>query len=170
MKIETLDDLLYKELQELYDEEERLTQALPKMARNTGSARLREAFQQHLAQTLEHVSRLEECFRHLGKKRGRETAIGMKGLIQEGEHAIGHIQMSPLRDAALIGAAKRVEHYEMGAYTGTISFARALGHENIATLLEKTLEEERETDAKLTEIAESTVNQEALQLGAHQRG
>lgn len=170
MKIETLDDLLYQELQELYDQEERLTQALPKMARNTSSARLREAFQQHLAQTLEHVSRLEECFRRIGKKPSRETAAGMKGLIQEGEHAMGKIDISPLRDAALIGAAKRVEHYEMGAYSGTISFARALGHEAVAGLLEQTLEEERQAEAILTEIAESAVNQGALQLGAHQRG
>ena len=93
----------------------------------------------------------------------------MKGLIEEGDRFIEKIEQSPLRDAALIGAARRVEHYEIAAYSGAISFARLLGHESHA-LARETLREERETDDKLTEIAESTVNQEALQLGAHQRG
>src|ERR1051326_9162255 len=159
LKIETLDDLFYEELSELYDEEGRLVDALPKMARNSSSERLRQAFEQHLGQTLEHVHRLERCFHELGKHAGGETANGMKGLIKDGERAMDGIALSPLRDAALIEAAKRVEHYEIAAYTGTISFARLLGHEEIAGLLEQTLQEEKDTDAKLTEIAESPVNQ-----------
>jgi ferritin-like metal-binding protein YciE len=132
MKIETLDDLLYEELRELYDEEERLVQALPKMARNSASEQLRQAFEKHLGQTLEHVNRLEQCFRELGKHAGGETVNAMKGLIKDGERTIDAIPLSPLRDAALIGAAKRVEHYEIAAYTGVISFARMLGLESIA--------------------------------------
>jgi ferritin-like metal-binding protein YciE len=169
MKIETLEDLLCEELRELYDEEERLVEALPKMVKNSGSARLREAFQQHLEQTKGHVARLEECFRDLGREPDTETADGMKGLVKEGERVIDNIDQSPLRDAALIGAAKRVEHYEIGAYSGAIAFARLLGHQKAAALLEETLGEEREANALLTRIAEETVNQEALQLGAHQR-
>lgn len=170
MKIETLDQLFDLELRELYDEEERLVDALPKMARNTASERLRRAFEEHLQQTKEHVRRLEECFREMGRDVQTETSSGMKGLIDQGERIIQTIEESPLRDAALIGAAKCVEHHEIAAYSGAISFARLLGHQKIARLLEDTLREEQETDSKLTQIAESTVNQEALQLGAHQRG
>jgi ferritin-like metal-binding protein YciE len=150
MKIETLDDLLYEELRELYDEEERLVAALPNIARNSSSEMPRHAFEQHLGQTLEHVHRLEQCFRHLGKHVGSETVNGMKGLIKDGERVIGDIPQSPLRDSALIGAAKRIEHYEIGAYAGTLALAPLLGHENIAKLLEQTLREEEKTDSKLT--------------------
>ena len=170
MSIETLEDLLIEELQELYDEEQRLVEVLPKMAKNSASGRLREEFQQHLEQTRGHVSRLDECFRELDRNAGPAKAWGMKGLVEEGEHIIDHVDQSPLRDAALIAAARRVEHYEIAAYSGVISFARLLGHEKTARLLDETLREERDTDAKLTEIAETAVNQEALQLGAHQRG
>ncbi|HJT88646.1 MAG TPA: ferritin-like domain-containing protein, partial [Bryobacteraceae bacterium] len=166
----TLDDLFQMELRELYDEEQRLVKALPKMAAGASSARLREALEEHLEQTKDHVSRLEECFGDLRTKAETELASGMQGLIQEGERVIHTIEQSPLRDAALIGAAQRVEHYEMAAYGGAISFARLLGHEKIARLLEQTLAEERAAGARLAEIAQGTVNQEALQLGAHQRG
>ena len=115
------------------------------------------------------MTRLEECFRDLGRTAETQTASGMKALIEEGERFMDKIEQSPLRDAALIGAARRVEHYEIAAYTAAISFARVLGHEKSARLLEETLREERETDGKLHQIAEITVNQEALQLGAHQR-
>lgn len=143
-------------------------EALPKMAHGSGSEKLRQALEQHLGQTLEHKHRLERCFRELGKRAGGETVNAMKGLIKDGERAIGDIPQSPLRDAAIIGAAKRVEQFEMTAYAGTITFARLLGYERIAELQDQTLLEEREADAALTRIAESTVNQEARQLGAHQ--
>ena len=110
-----------------------------------------------------------ECFRDIGRTADTEMASGMQGLIQEGERFMEQIEQSPLRDSALIGAARRVEHYEIAAYTGAVSFARLLGHQTSARLLEQTLREERETDDKLHEIATTTVNQEALQLGAHQR-
>jgi len=168
MKIETLEDLFYEELRELYDEEQRLVDALPKMVKNSGSERLRTAFQQHLEQTKIHVTRIEECFSALGRKADTETVDGIKGLVKDGERAIDHIDQSPLRDAALITAGKRVEQYEISAYTDAISFARLLGHERPARLLEETLREEQEATAILTRIGEETVNQEALQLGAHQ--
>ena len=169
MKIQTLEDLFYEELRELYDEEQQLVDALPKMSKQSASERLREALEHHVEQTRGHVRRLEECFRDLGQRADSQTANGMKGLIKEGERISGNIEQSALRDAALIGAAKRVEHYEIAAYTGTISFARLLGHENIAGRLEQTLQEEREADSKLTQLAETTVNQEALKLGSQQR-
>ncbi|HUB81823.1 MAG TPA: DUF892 family protein [Bryobacteraceae bacterium] len=170
MKIETLDDLLFEELRELYDAELRLVEALPGMAGNTASETLRQAFQQHHQQTVEHVRRLERGFRELGKDAGRATANGMKGLIADGERAIESIPLSPLRDASLIGAARCVEHYEIAAYSTAILFATLLGFQKIGDLLEQTLREEQQTDARLTEIAETVVNQEARQLGAHQRG
>ncbi len=170
MDIETLEDLFYVELLELYDEERRLVDALPKMARAASSGRLREALEEHLRQTRGHVDRLEECFRDVGKRPKSMEATGMEGLIDEGERVIDTVKQSPLRDAALIGAARRVEHYEIAAYSGAISFARVLGHRSAAELLQQTLDEERAADDNLSEIAETTVNQEALQLGAHQRG
>lgn len=164
-----LDDLLYEGLRQLYDEEQRLVKALPKMVRNAASERLRRALQQHFDQTRAHVTRLEECFRDLGRRPGRRNAIGMEGLIEEGERWVGSIEQSPLRDAALIEAARRVEHYEIAAYSGAASFASFLGREGVGRLLNQTLQEEQETDRELAEIADHTVNQEALQLGAHQR-
>jgi len=169
MKIETMEDLFYEELRELYDEEERLVQALPKMAKNSSSERLREAFRQHADETKTHVTRLEDCFRDLDRDADKETADAMKGLIKDGERVIDDIDMSPLRDVGLIAAAKRVEHYEMASYAAAISFARLLGHEKIAGLLEQTLREERETDSRLTRLADEIVDQEALQLGVSQR-
>jgi ferritin-like metal-binding protein YciE len=169
MKIETLDDLLYEDLRGLYDEEQRLLEALPKMAHNASSEKLRQTLQQHVGETLEHVNRLDRCFRELSKHSGRETVNAMKGLIKDGERAIDQIPLSPLRDAAIVAAAKRVENYEIGAYTGTISFARLLGLESIAATLEQTLREERDTDAALSQLAESTVNRDARLSGAHPR-
>lgn len=169
MKSETLEDLLHAQLRQLYDEEQRLVDALPKMARHAASERLREAFRQHLEQTRGHVERLKQCFRDVDRKPESETAAGMKGLITEGEQLISEIGQSPLCDAALIGAARRVEHYEIAAYSAVIPIAQLLGYETTARLLEQTLCEEQATDVRLTQIADSTTNQEALQLGAHQR-
>ena len=169
MRMETLEDLFAAELGDLYDTEERLIKALPKMAKNSSSERLRTAFERHLEQTREHLRRVEQCFGEIGRNVRGATADGIKGLVEEGERIIGEIEQSPLRDAGLIAAGKRVEHYEIAAYTSAVSIARLLGHEKPAGLLEQTLREERETDEKLTSIAEETVNQEALQLGAHQR-
>jgi ferritin-like metal-binding protein YciE len=167
MKIETLDDLFYDELRELYDEEKRLLEALPKMARSSASESLRRALEQHVGQTLEHVHRLEQCFRDLGRHTGAGTANAMKGLIKDGEKLMDGIAASPLRDIALIGAARRVEQYEIASYSESISMARLLGHENIAQILEETLHEEQAADEELNRIGVSGVNNEARQFGAH---
>lgn len=169
MRIETMDDLFIEQIQDLYDAEERLVKALPKMAEACTSSELRNAFEEHLQQTRGHVQRLEQVFSEVGKKAGGETCEAMKGLIEEGEDIIDDIKQSPLRDAGLIAAANRVEHYEMAGYGTARTMAQALGLTRSATLLEQTLEEEKQADAKLTRIAEQRVNQEAIQIGNRTR-
>jgi ferritin-like metal-binding protein YciE len=157
-----LDDLFLEQIEDLYDAEKRLVKALPKMAEASTSQALRQAFESHLEQTRGHVQRLETIFRQLGKDLKAETCEAMKGLIEEGEDTIGDIDNLALRDAGVIAAANRVEHYEIAAYGSAKSFAKTLGYQETVSLLEQTLQEEKEADKKLTSIAESTVNQEAL--------
>ncbi len=169
MKTETFEDLFYTDLCELYDVEERLVDSLGKMAKAALSANLREAFLDHREQTKIHGRRLERIFRGIDRPRERKSVEGIAGLILEGENLMTEFDQSALRDAALIGAGNRVEHYEIASYGTAVAAARLLGHNQEAELLEETLEEEKETDARLTRIAERIVNREALQLGAHQR-
>jgi ferritin-like metal-binding protein YciE len=169
MKVENLEDLFYAQVSELKDVEERLIKALPKMAGAASSENLRRAFQDHLEQTKNHSRRLDQVFQDIGKKEDTKTSDAMKGLIDQGDDVVSHIEQSPLRDAGLISAGNRVEHFEIAAYGTLATMARLLGHNRSAQLLEQTLNEEKEADAKLTRIAEQTVNQEALQLGAHQQ-
>lgn len=168
MKIKTAQDLFVTQIQHLYSEEERLTEALPKMAQASSSARLREAFQNHLEQTWRQLRRLEQVFGDLGRSPEGEKTRAAKGLVEDAEDLISGIEQSPLRDAGLIAAGKSVEHYEMAAYESARSLARLLGYANSERLLAETLEEEKQADAILTRVAEEAVNQEALQLGAHQ--
>lgn len=162
MKIETMEDLFLEQVEDLYDAEKRLVKALPKMAEASTSISLRQAFQSHLMETEGHVSRLENIFRTLGKDAKGQTCDAMKGLISEGEDIVSDIDQSPLRDAGLIAAANRVEHYEIAAYGSARTFAETLGLKEAATLLEQTLQEEKKADQKLTQLAESMVNEEAL--------
>ena len=162
MTIDTMDDLFLEQIEDLYDAEKRLVKALPKMAEDSTSQALRQAFESHLEQTRGHVQRLETIFRQLGKDPKAETCEAMKGLIEEGEDTIGDIDNLALRDAGAIAAANRVEHYEIAAYGSAKSFAKTLGYQEAVSLLEQTLQEEKEADKKLTSIAESTVNKEAL--------
>ncbi len=162
MKIETLEDLFLEQIEDLYDAEKRLTKALPKMAEASTSQALRQAFQSHLMETEGHVSRLERVFRIIGKDPKSQTCDAMKGLVSEGEDIISDIDESPLRDAGLIASANRVEHYEIAAYGSARAFAEALGRTEAVTLLEQTLEEEKRADQKLTSLAESMINDEAL--------
>ena len=162
MTIDTMDDLFLEQIEDLYDAEKRLVKALPKMAEASTSPALRQAVESHLEQTRGHVQRLETIFRQLGKDPKAETCEAMKGLIEEGEDTIGDIDNLALRDAGVIAAANRVEHYEIAAYGSARSFAKTLGYQEAVSLLEQTLHEEKEADQKLTSIAESAVNQEAL--------
>jgi len=150
MNIQNMEDLFVEQIQDLYDAEERLMKALPKMAEASTSNELRSALEDHLLQTQGHVQRLEQVF-----------AEAMKGLIKEGEELMD-IEQPALRDAALIAAANRVEHYEIAGYGAARTFATALRLSKSVTLLEQTLQEEKQADARLTQIAEQTVNQQAL--------
>ena len=169
MKIETMEDLFLEQVEDLYDAEKRLVKALPKMADASTSLTLRQAFESHLLETEGHVSRLENVFRTLGQDPKGKTCDAMKGLISEGEDVVSDIDQSPLRDAGLIAAANRVEHYEIAAYGSARTFADILGLSEAAALLEQTLQEEKKADQKLTQLAESMINDEALRSPVSQR-
>ncbi len=154
MKINTLELLLEAELKDLYDAEKRLVRAIPKMAKAASSAELREALEEHLEVTKGQVERLEQVFELLGAAAKAKPCAGMKGIIEEGEEIIAQDATEILKDAALIGGAQRVEHYEMAAYGTARTLAERLGNQEAADLLQETLEEEKEADEKLTEIAE----------------
>jgi ferritin-like metal-binding protein YciE len=157
----SFDDLFVNQIEDLYDAENRLTKALPKMAEAANSSQLKQAFQSHLTETEGHVSRLEQIFREINLEPTRETCEAMKGLIAEGEEMIKAHGDPNVKDAALIAAAQRVEHYEMAGYGTARSFAMRLGLTPAVNLLEQTLQEEKAADQKLTMIAESSVNQKA---------
>jgi ferritin-like metal-binding protein YciE len=161
MKLNSMDDLLIHELRDLYNAEKQLTKALPKMAKAASSDALREAFESHLEETKGHVERLERAFEELGKAARGHTCKAMQGLVEEGSEVIELDTDDSIRDAALIGAAQRVEHYEMAGYGTARNFAQLLGHDEVARLLEETLEEEKAADEKLTELAQSEINVEA---------
>ena len=151
--MKTLSELLVHELKDLYDAEHQLTKALPKMIDATKSSELKTAFKDHLKETQTHIERLELVFEQLGEKPARTTCDGMKGLLKEGEMILEEEMDPVVRDAALIGAAQRVEHYEMAGYGTARTFAMVLGHHDAAHLLQQTLDNEEVTDKKLSGIA-----------------
>ena len=169
MKIESMEDLFLEQVEDLYDAERRLVKALPKMADASTSIALRQAFESHLLETEGHVRRLEDVFRVLGQDPKGQTCDAMKGLISEGEDIVSDIEQSSLRDAGLIAAANRVEHYEIAGYGSARTFADILGLSEAAALLEQTLQEEKRADQKLTQLAESMVNDQALRTPIAQR-
>ena len=160
-ELNSMEDLLLLELSDLYDAEIRLCDALPNMAEAASSPALQQAFNDHLVQTQRQASRLEQIFVSLGKSASRETCDAMKGLISEGDEIVDATGNPDVKDAALIGAAQRVEHYEIAGYGTARTFAQHLGHMEVARLLETTLEEEKETDQKLTQLAEQSINVKA---------
>lgn len=163
MKLNSLHDLYIAELKDLYDAENRIVKALPKMAEAANSPDLRNAFEQHLEQTRGHVDRLEQIFQKMNEAPKGTKCKGIEGIIDEGEHMIDEADDAPpaVSDAGLIAAAQRVEHYEIAAYGTVRNFARRLGFEDHAMLLQQTLDEEGETDKKLTSLAESYINEQA---------
>jgi ferritin-like metal-binding protein YciE len=163
--LETLEDLLEDELKDIYDAEKQLTKALPKMAKKATSEELRKAFEEHLQQTEQHVERLEQVFEQLEMPARGKPCEAMKGIIKEGQEMISEAGDDATRDALMIAAAQKVEHYEIASYGSARTWAATLGKSDIASLLEETLEEEKETDQKLTSIAEGMVNGQAAQRG-----
>ncbi|MFO0889352.1 MAG: ferritin-like domain-containing protein [Isosphaeraceae bacterium] len=161
--MQSLNELFIDQLRDVHNAEKQLTKALPKMAKAASSPNLRAAFQEHLEQTKEHISRLEKVFEELGIKVGRKTCAAMEGLVAEGKEIIEEEPAPEVLDAGLIAAAQRVEHYEIAAYGTLRSFAQTLGHAGAARVFEQTLKEERDTDEKLTSLAESEINPRAVQ-------
>lgn len=162
MANEGLKELYIDELKDLYSAENQLVKALPKMAKAAASEELRQGFAEHLEQTREHVARLEKIFQALDESPKGKKCAGMEGLVKEGSEVIAEDLEDSVKDAALIGAAQRVEHYEIAAYGTASEFARILGESEHVSLLEQTLEEEKETDQKLTELGKE-INQQANQ-------
>jgi ferritin-like metal-binding protein YciE len=160
-ELNDLEKLFRLQIEDLYDAEQRLVGALPKMADAAHAPQLKDAFKNHLKETKGHVSRLEQIFKELGQEPERETCEAMKGLITEGEEMIDATGNPDVKDAALIAAAQRVEHYEMAGYGTARTFAERLGHSRAANLLQQTLDEEKAADSLLTDIAESSVNVQA---------
>src|SRR5271166_4273425 len=150
----SLKELYVDELKDLFSAEKQLTKALPKMAKAAYSEDLRNGFEEHLEQTKGHVQRLEEIFAMLNEKAGGKKCVGMEGIIQEGAEVIDGSFAEDVKDAALISAAQRVEHYEIAAYGTVCAYADLLGESEQASLLRQTLEEEKETNEKLTELSQ----------------
>lgn len=159
---ESLQKLYVESLKDLYSAEEQILEALPKMVKQTKHAELKRAFQEHYQQTEQQKQRLEKLGEILGEDLSGHKCKGMEGLIKEGEEVMKEFTDSDVLDAALIGAAQRVEHYEMAGYGCARTYAHMLGLTDQAEMLQRTLDEEGDTDQKLTDLAESVINIDAL--------
>jgi ferritin-like metal-binding protein YciE len=162
MKLDSLEKLYVNELRDLYNAENQLLKALPKMAKAASSKDLKGAFEKHLQQTEKHVERLEQIFEELDQSPKGKTCHGMKGLIEEGSEILGEEGEELVLDAGIIVAAQKVEHYEIASYGSVRTFAELLERNKDAELLQTTLDEESETNELLNELAEDIVNPEAL--------
>lgn len=165
MEHQALKELYIDELRDIYNAENQLVKALPKMAKAANSDELRTGFEEHLEQTRGHVQRLEQIFKDLGEKASGKKCKAMEGLVAEGAETMGEDYEDDVMDAALIAAAQRVEHYEIAAYGTVRTYAELLGEDNAVQLLEQTLEEEKETDQKLTDMA-GEINVKAMGEGS----
>jgi len=159
--IDSLDSLFEDELKDIYDAEKQITKALPRMIKKAGADELRTAFEEHLQQTEQQIERLEQVFEQLEMPARGKKCLGMQNLIKEGQEMMAEAENDDTRDALMIAAAQKIEHYEIAAYGTLRVWANLLGHTESAALFEETLEEEKETDQRLTAIAESFVNQAA---------
>ena len=169
MKLENLEDLFVDELKDLYSAETQLIKALPKLAKAAASAELRAAFEEHLELTQQHAARIEDICAELEASPRGKKCKGMEGLIEEGKEMIEQKRErseSNVTDAGIIGAAQRVEHYEIASYGTARAHAQQLGHNRAADLLQQTLDEERQADEKLSELAEGMINQRANMVTA----
>ncbi|HEX3037029.1 MAG TPA: ferritin-like domain-containing protein [Thermodesulfobacteriota bacterium] len=166
MKVHNLQDLFVSDLRYLYHTEKQITKALPKMAKAASSSELQKAFEEHLEQSKRHVERLEQIFNMFDLNVKGKKSKGIEGLIEEGEELInkGNKKVeSDVLDAGLIATAQRVEHYEIAAYGTLRTYANLLGHDEAADLLQQTLDEEKKTDQRLTQIATKKINVEAAE-------
>jgi len=161
MEMDSLRKLYVDELKDLYSAEKQILQALPKMAKKAKNAQLKQAFELHLQETQNQVERLDQVFELLGKSPRGKKCKGMEGLLEEGKEMMQEEMEPEVMDAALIAAAQRVEHYEIAGYGTVRTYARILGEDKHVKLLQQTLDEEGNTDKKLTQLAESSINVEA---------
>jgi ferritin-like metal-binding protein YciE len=150
----TIADVFETELKDIYNAEKQLVKAIPEMAEAASSEDLKQAFEDHLEETKEHVKRIEKAFSILGIDREEETCEAMEGLIKEGKEIIDEFEEGEVRDCALIIGAQKIEHYEIAAYGSLCELAEVMGKHRVADLLDETLEEEENADKKLTEVAE----------------
>ena len=167
--MKTSDDLFLHFLQDIYYAERQILKALPKMAKAAESDKLKQGFMQHNEQTQHHVERLQQVFEAIGKRARGTTCEAIQGLIEEGEDVIGEFDQGPVRDAGLAACAQAVEHYEMARYGALVAWAKAGGHQNVAGLLEQTLAEEKQTDQKLNELANSELNPKAVKASGQRK-
>jgi ferritin-like metal-binding protein YciE len=165
MSLHTMEDLLVHELKDLLSAENQLVKALPKMAKAASSPELQQAFEDHLEETKQQVERLQSAFEELEVSGRGKKCKAMEGLIEEGKEIVDEDADDNVKDAALIAAAQKVEHYEIAGYGTAIAFAKILGNEKVAEILVESLEEEKAADSKLTELAESQVNLQAVAAG-----
>jgi ferritin-like metal-binding protein YciE len=161
MPMESLANAFYEELRDALSAERQLTKALPKMAKNASSPELKKAIEEHLAETEKQVERVEQAFEDTGKAARAKTCEAMKGLLEEGEEILKEDGEPAVKDALLIAAAQKVEHYEIATYGTLCTWAKALGYKNALQLLKQNINEEEQTDLKLSKLAES-INAEAL--------
>jgi len=166
MTIKTMEDLFIHELSDIYSAEKQLTRALPKLARAASNPELSTAFETHLEETLGQVERIDKVVDLLDIRLKRIKCAAMEGLVEEGKEIIDSIEAGPLRDAALIGGAQKVEHYEIAGYGTLAAMAKQLGYKDALPLLLETLQEEKATDEKLTMLAKSGANAQAASAGA----
>ncbi|HKI01340.1 MAG TPA: ferritin-like domain-containing protein [Thermoanaerobaculia bacterium] len=162
MEIDSLRKLYVDELKDLYSAEKQILQALPRMAKKTKNAQLKQAFELHVQETQKQVERLDQVFEMLGKSPRGKKCKGMEGLLEEGKEMMQEDMEPEVMDAALIAAAQRVEHYEIAGYGTVRTYAQILGEDQHVKLLQQTLDEEGNTDKKLTQLAESSINVEAM--------
>ncbi len=161
MTTKKLEDLYYDTLKDIYYAERKILKALPKMAKAAQSGELKAAFEKHLDQTQTHVERLQQVFEILGKRAQGKTCEAIEGIISEGDEIIDEFKGAPALDAGLIASAQAVEHYEMTRYGTLKRWADELGMKDAVKLLDQTLSEEKETDAALTSLADTTINRKA---------
>jgi len=169
MSVATAEELFVDELKDIYSAEKQAVKAFPRLAKAVQSEELKQAMQDHLEQTKGQVERLDRIFEILEKRSSGKTCEGMKGLVTEAQSQLEEIEKGPVLDCAIIGALQRIEHYEIAAYGTVATLAEAMGQEEVKELLGETLQEEKETDERLTEVAQS-VNSEALSEGSEEEG
>jgi len=169
MSVATAEELFVDELKDIYSAEKQAVRAYPRLTKAVQSDELKQAMQEHLEQTKGQIERLDRIFEILDKRSSGKTCEGMKGLVEEAQSHVEEIEKGPVLDCAIIGALQRVEHYEIAAYGTVATLAEAMGQEEVKELLGETLEEEKETDERLTQVAQS-VNTEALSESGEEEG